>query len=159
VDEDGKPQFDWNDLLNIHASASAIVSKHKWLAEWREVSFGRQVELLALGEGIAETENEHNLFVLPLWRHAGLTGAPQLSVHARRLDESGWGAATIYFGMKEPRALINRVIHPDWKSKHWLDRLEVHFHPTGKPGDSSSRYVVVDPTGEWELRTYQANAQ
>jgi hypothetical protein len=152
LDKNGEPKFNWNDLIRIHADANAVLAKHTWLAEWREVSFGREVELHAFGEHVAETESHLKVFVLPLWRDAGLSGDPGFSVLARRGDTE-W--AQIYFGKQEARALITAVNQPDRKAKHWLDRLDVYFHPTGKPEDRSSCYAVVEPAGKWQVRTFR----
>jgi len=146
LDEFGEPNFDWKDLIKIHATATGIISKHTWLAEWRESSFGRLVELHAYGYGIAETDDDLRI-VHRLWHQAGLTGHPACKVLARRGD-TAW--AEIYFGNEEPAALIAAVSEPDWKGEHWLDRLE-------KLGAASSRYVVVDPTGNWGLHTHEGN--
>jgi hypothetical protein len=149
LDENGQPKLNWNDLVRFHAVANQVLSKHPWLAEWRENLFGRTVELHALGDNIAATENELKLFVIPLWRDAGLAGDPKFSVLARRGD-SEW--VQIYFGTEERRALITTASHPDWKAAHWLDRLDVHFHPKG-----DRRYVVVEPSGKREVRSFQAH--
>ena len=148
---DGQPTNDWMDLLWLHRKASKAIANHTWLAEWRNASPGRLVELHAFSESVGETEFDLENFVMPVWLQAGFAGEPSYVVLARRGDTS-W--AKIYFGVDDSRALVTGVSEPDAETGHWLDGLEVYFHPRCEPDEDSERYVVVEPSGDWEIRTF-----
>jgi hypothetical protein len=147
----GEPLYDWTSLEALYQRASKVIATHTWLAEWRNTSPGRLVELHAFGEGVGATEFDLQHFVLPVWQQAGFPGEPTFAVLARRDDDS-W--AQLYFSDQDPRALVTSVSEPDAKAGHWLDGLEVYFHPRCKPDEDSERYVVVGPAGNWEIREF-----
>jgi hypothetical protein len=149
LDKDGNPTYDWNTFLGVYRDASVVIAKHIWLEKWLDARPGRRVELHLFGKGIGETRFQLNNFILPLWREAGFAGQPAYSLLLRRGD-SEW--ATLYVGTEERRALVASVNEPETSPRHWLDGLNVYFHPRCKPGDKSSHYVVVEPSGRWELR-------
>lgn len=149
LDQDGNPTYDWNTFLTVYRDASTAMAKHIWLEKWRDARPGRRVELHLFGQQIGETRFQLDHFILPLWREAGLGGQPAYSLLLRRGD-SEW--ATIYGGTEERRALVASVNEPETSPSHWLDGLDVYFHPRCKPGDRSARYAVVEPSGQWELR-------
>lgn len=150
LDKEGNPTYDWDAFLQVYAEAAKVVAKHTWLLEWRDASPGRLVELHAFGKGIGEIDSDLTDFILPLWREAGFAGQPAYSLLLRR-GNMRW--ATLYFGIEETRALVASVSEPEDAPAHWLDGLRVFYHPRCKVGEQSSRYVVVQPSGEWELRT------
>ena len=118
--------------------------------QWRNASPGRRVELHVFGKEIGETRFQLNNFILPLWQEAGFAGQPAYSLLLRRGD-SEWAA--LYIGTEEKRALVAFVSEPETSPSHWLDGLNVYYHPRCRPDDKSSRYVVAEPSGGWELRT------
>src|SRR5262245_41374835 len=149
LDKRGNPTYDWNTFLGVYRDASIVISKHIWLEKWKDARPGRRVELHLFGKGIGETRFELDNFILPLWREAGFASQPAHSLLLRRGD-SEW--ATLYVGTEERRALVAYVNRPEPSPSHWLDGLDVYFHPRCKAGDKSSRYVVVEPSGKWEVR-------
>jgi hypothetical protein len=150
LDQYGNPTYDWDTFLQVYRDASTVITKHVWLLEWRNASIGRRVELHVFGKGIGKTRFQLDKFILPLWREAGFASQPAYSVLLRR-GNSEW--ATLYIGTEEKRALVASVNEPETSPIHWLDGLNVYFHPRCKPEDKSSRYVVVEPSGTWEVRT------
>jgi hypothetical protein len=92
-----------------------------------------------------------NYFVLPLWSDASFLGKPKYEILARRTN-SEW--IKIFLSPNEPKALIAYTMQPDIESKHWLDRLEVSFHPRCQGIAKNSEYVTVEPSGEHEVRTF-----
>jgi hypothetical protein len=150
IDKDGDPQYDWHAFIQLHRAASKVVGRHAWLKQWRVAGPGRSLELHAFGAGIGATPFELQNFVLPVWRDAGMSGRPEYSMLARRGDTE-W--AQLYFGKDDSRMLVTAVSRPDQSSAHWLDRLDLYFHPKCRPGEASSRYATVAPSGKWKVRT------
>lgn len=151
LDNDRQPRHSWHDFLKVHAAANDVLSKHTWLAEWREASPGRKVELHVFGDRMGISAGDLKRDVLPAWRHAGLAGEPGFRILLRR-SSSEW--SIIYFGKDEKRALIT-VNRADWKPTHWLDSLDIYFFAHAKPTEKSARYVIVEPDGKWQVQTYQ----
>jgi len=149
IDSEGNLTYDWLFFSQVYREASKVIAKQSWLVEWRNTSPGRLVELHAFGGAIGEPDFDMNTFILPLWREAGLQGDPEYSLLLRRSD-TAW--AKLYVGTKEARGLITSVSEPEGSPAHWLDGLHMYFHPRCKPDDESSRFVVVQPSGEWEQR-------
>jgi hypothetical protein len=150
LDEEGRPTYDWDAFLQAYREAAHALTRHPWLREWRHASRGRLVELHAFGTEIGETAADLDAYVLPVWRDAGLAGRPGYSLLLRRGDRE-W--ATLYIGTEEARALVTSVSHPEKSPAHWLDGLDVYYHPRCTPNERSSRYVVVQPTGQGEVHT------
>ena len=101
--------------------------------------------------GVTPTEEKDlSTSVLPAWKHAGLKGAPRYQLLLRR-EVNPW--AELYFGKDDPRALIVMAKPPHTSdlpsSRHWLDGLELLYHPTEDVPD----YVVVSPDGTWRRNT------
>jgi hypothetical protein len=153
LDEEGNPLYDWDTFLRVHQEASKVLIKHPWILEWRDAGPGRLVELHVFGIGIGETVFKLNTFILPVWREAGFAGQPTYSLLLRRGDKE-W--ATLYLGTEQTRALVTHVSQPEESPAHWLDGLEVYYHPRCKPDDKSSRYVLVQPNGQWEIHAVRA---
>ena len=108
---------------------------------WRASGVGRHVCLNAkASRGCAEPRPD--LFVLPAWNDAGLSGEPEFEVWLTREDGS---TIKVYLTSADSRALI-AFAHAE-ESGHWLDGLEIHFTP------SSPSYVLVDGAGRWVERT------
>jgi hypothetical protein len=149
LDKHGKPTYDWKTFLGVYRDASIVIAKHIWLEKWKDTRPGRRIELRLFGKEIGGTRFELENFILPLWREAGFGGQPAYHLLLRRGD-SEW--ATLYVGTEERRTLVAYVNKPETSPSHWLDGLKVYFHPRCKRGDRSSRYVVVEPSGSWELR-------
>ena len=115
-------------------------------------SGGRLLELHAFGRE-PETESDEIAFkVIPIWREAGFAGNPQYEVLARLADTSWF---QMYFNDKDPRLLVAYALNPPAKPAHWLDGIDVEFQPNCTPGTPSSKYAVIEPRGQWEIREYR----
>jgi hypothetical protein len=152
LDKNKRPTLDWYAFRRTYESAAKVISRHRWLSEWKRASPGRSIELWAIGTSIGEPPNEIESFVLPAWKDAGFKGQPQYRVLARRPSGAN---STIYFSADEPRALItsNWVYPRDQGDTFWMSRMEFNFHPRGKRDEPYSKYFVVDPSGRWQMRT------
>jgi len=150
---DGTPRSSWTDFLECFDQANEVVKRHSWLQDWLESGPGRSLELHAFGCATGSRDFDLNYFVRPLWRDAILAGEPLYEVLARRANSS-W--ARIFLNSTEPRALIAYTMEPDAKSAHWLDRLEVSFHPRCQTEEKNARYFTVLPSGELEPRRFSA---
>ena len=86
--------------------------------------------------------------VLPIWREAGFHGTPRYEVLARRADAS-W--VRLFFDDRDPRVLVSYSMEPPADPPHWLDTLDVAFHPRCAKGQPSARYAVIEPDGRWTV--------
>ncbi|HHW09611.1 MAG TPA: hypothetical protein GXX29_06525 [Firmicutes bacterium] len=159
------PQYNWHDFLKLYEEASAVIAQHTWLYEWREATPGRRVELRAFGLEIGETDSKLETIIMPVWQQAGFRGQPAYSVLARFGNHD---YVEIYFGKDDPRALVtsnsstvsfyyddNSPQAQEPKSiSHWLDSLDVYFHPRCTSGEKSERYAVIEPSGKFEVRQF-----
>lgn len=147
----GKPRYDWYTFLDLFSHVDELLSRHAWLAAWRNGAGGRLLELHAFGREPEEESDDIKYLVLPIWREAAFSGKPQYQVLAR-LGDTSW--VSMFFNDKDPRLLLNYSMDLPAKPAHWLDGLEVQFHPQCKKGDPSSRYAVVDRAGHWQVHEY-----
>lgn len=152
IDKSGKPKVDWNQLRTAYKDASRHVSTHSWLKDWKSAQRGRSIELHLFGTQIGETELEMKTAHIPAWKIAGFKGVPGYSFLLRRPDDS-W--IQVLFGRDDPRAVVTEsFVRPrDGKTRHWLDKFDLFFHPKGRRGEMD-KYLVISPTGEHELKTY-----
>lgn len=140
--KDGKPQFDWNQFLSLHASAEELVAKNAWLAEWKAAGSERRVELELAGLQ-SNTAIDLDEFVLPAWRDAGFMKQPALQLILREgpipcaevfLDQGGGGIVPIVFD--------------GCGSSHWLTAIPFSFHPKSM----APTYLRIDADAHWERR-------
>jgi hypothetical protein len=150
---DGSPRYSWTDFLDCFDRANEVIKRHSWLKEWIETGPARTLDLHAFGCTTGSVEFDLNHFVRPLWHDAVLSGEPTFEVLARRGNAS-W--AKIFLNSNEPRALIEYTMGADPKAMHWLDRLEVEFHPRCQTEGKNARYATVSPNGELEMRRFSA---
>jgi hypothetical protein len=147
----GKPQYDWYVFLDLFGHVDALLVRHTWLAEWINAGGGRLLELHAFGREPESEPDDIKSNVLPIWREAGFVGKPEYEVLAR-LGDTSW--IEMFFNDKDERLLLNYSMDLSATPVHWLDALDVQFHPKCKKGERSSRYAIVDPTGHWQVREY-----
>lgn len=148
---DGKPRYDWHDFMKLFHHVDTRLSRHAWLAGWRAVSPDRLLELHAFGRE-PETQSDWIAFqILPIWREAGFVGQPEYEVLARLADTSWF---QLILNDKDPRLLVSYSMDPPTKPLHWLDGLDVEFHPKCEPGTPSAKYAVVEPNGQFQVREY-----
>jgi len=146
-----KPRYDWQTFLGLFSEADLRLSKHAWLNEWKAATKGRLLELHAFGREPASEQDEIKYSVLPIWREAKFAGRPEFEVLAR-LGSSSW--LSIFFNNKDPRLLVNYSMELPAEPAHWLDSLNVQFHPDCQKGKPSSHYAVVQPDGQWQLHEF-----
>jgi len=141
---DGVTTHSWHDLLLTWRDAMRAVEREAWIGAWRRAGPERTVGLEVVGaRGVSQTRPEQ--LVLPAWRDAGFTAEPDFELLFRRGRK--W-CATVYLARDQPGALIDTA-KPEVGGAHWLDVLDVSFHPRGKP----PTYGRVDAVGGFELRT------
>jgi hypothetical protein len=140
---DGKPSFDWNQLLTTHARAEELVMKNPWLAEWKAAAPHRHVELLLAGLQ-SNTETQFDFFVLPPWRDAGFKKRPALQLILREGDLAS--CAEVF--LDEGGGGIVNDVSASCGSNHWLTAKPFWFHPTSL----EPTYLFIDPSGQWERR-------
>lgn len=130
---------DWRDLLKAVERAERAVEARTWLAEWKSADGERSIELQVTG---ATPINESNpvTFVQPAWELAGFEGEPEFELLLRRREH--W-AATVFLAGRDARGLITSA-RPH-TGAHWLDALDVHFHPNKR------ELVFVDAAGAHHL--------
>lgn len=147
----GKPRYSWADFTELFDRVDHLLEGHRWLREWRAAGQGRRLELHALGR---QTSGEGlNTFVLPIWREAGLRGDAVYTVLAR-LPDSSW--IQLNLNDQKPSILVAYSTGiPFTHPLHWLDALDVQFHPQCTHGEQSSRYAVVNTDGSHQIRTFQ----
>ena len=145
----GRPRYNWNQFLAVHREVERVAARHTWISAWTRAGPGRSAEARIFGMTPTE-ETDLATSVAPAWKHAGLKGAPHYQLLLRR-DDATW--AELYFGKDDPRALIVMAKPPHTSdlpsSRHWLDGLELLYHPTEDVPD----YVVVSPDGTWRRNT------
>ena len=150
--ENGDVLYDWHVFLELFTHVDRLLSRHTWLAEWKAVTPGRRLELHAFGREPAEPAEELAKYALPLWREAGLSGEPQYEVLAR---VDNWTWLRIYLNDRDPRLLVAYSIGLSPPYQHWLDGLEVAFHPKCTPGTPTARYATIKPSGERQIHEYR----
>lgn len=146
-----KPSLTWQHFLTAYAAAVRVVARHPWLTQLKNLPGKRSLELHVLGTGIGKIKHDFDTHVLPAWKHAGMFGQPTYRLLARRGDHS-W--VEIFFSDQDDRAFVCSTSTGDPNPKSLLDRLEVHWHPRGRPGEPSSQYAVIEPSGRIRLQTY-----
>lgn len=141
---DDEPTSTWHDLLDTWRAASRAVERETWIGEWIRIAPGRSVRLQVVGSrGIGETLMD--ALVLPAWRDAGFRGEPDFELTLRK---DGHWFATIFLAADERGGLVT-VTHRSAGSTHWLDNVDLAFHPRGEV----PTYARVDAEGRWEVRT------
>ncbi len=130
---------DWIDLLATVERAERAVEARTWLAEWKSAGGERSIELQLNGATPID-ESDPATFVQPAWELAGFEGEPEFELLLRR--EGQW-AATVFLAGRDARGLITAA-NPQ-AGPHWLDTLDVHFHPTKR------ELVFVDSNGAHHL--------
>jgi hypothetical protein len=153
LDASGRPKVNFDQFRSAYDDASRYLTRYSWLQDWKSAQAGRSVELWLFGTQIGIQDFEISFLYIPLWKDAGFTGGPSYSVLLRRPDDS-W--IHVLFGRDESRAVMNdSFVRPkDGKTPHWLDTFDLAFHPNGKRSEKYSKYLVISPSGEHELRTY-----
>jgi hypothetical protein len=156
---DGKPGETWNTFDEEFERGRKVVSRQKWLADWKAERRGRSIELLvqddrshAILKGVQNQMNH-------VWQQFGLRGAPRFYVLARR----GW-SSWIYLTFNEDGsfAVANEGVErrSEDLSAHWLD----HVLPSETWSEAGSkvmnfRFTVITESGQWESRIYQRPMQ
>ena len=149
------------DALRWYMRVGGGVAKNSWLAprdlyrhslvlsrstpgiyEWKAAAPGRTVEVWFNGD-LGYAEEQMDFFVGTAWRHAGFVGQPELQVVLRR---RGTACCELYLSSREPGALIVSAHSEGGAQPHWLDGLDVFYHPA-KP-----YYIKVDARGAFEKR-------
>jgi hypothetical protein len=148
----GKARYDWNDFLKLFHRVDSRLSRHTWLADWRAATSNRRLELHAFGREPEAEADEIAFQVLPIWREAGFAGKPQYEVLARLADTSWF---QMFFNDQDPRLLVSYSMDPPAKPLHWLDGIDVEFHPKCEPGAPSSKYAVIEQNGQMQIREYR----
>jgi len=144
--EDDVPALGWSDFTAVHSELERAVLPHTWLREWKARGKKHGIEAHIVGKR-PNDEDDIDSFVLPAWRHAGLTGQPYYAILLRR---AGKACGTLWFGKDESRALITDADpFGEPSSKVPLDRVKVSYHPSQEVPE----YVVVHPDGKWEKNT------
>ena len=150
--ENGKVLFDWHVFLALFSHVDELLSRHKWLAEWKAAGPGRLLELHAFGQSPASEPDDIAANVLPIWRGARFAGEPQYEVLAR-LDNHAW--LSLFLNDTDPRVLVSYSIGLSSQPLHWLDGMNVAFHPMCTRGTASARYATIAPTGEHQTHEYR----
>jgi hypothetical protein len=154
------PLYDWDQMLKEYTAASKLLEQHVWLVEWKRLSdyHTLSVEILDME---TDPESPFNRTILHRWDLTGFNGKPRFRVYA---DFDIDGIVVIIFGPDDPRILIIRadnyvftpdgLIQKDPEIDHWMHKLDVYFDPKSCDLDEKyNRYVIVQPSGEWELKT------
>ncbi len=144
-----RPRYDWYDFIDLFHHVDGLLTRHAWLAEWKSAGRGRVVELHAFGRGPASADLGGE--VLPIWHEAGFRGRPRYEVLARRGNQS-W--VRMYFNDDDPKLLISYSMDRPANPVHWLDALDVAFHPRCRTDEPSARYAVIEPDGTWQIREF-----
>ena len=140
--ENGKPLYDWNQLLQIHQNVEKTVARHRWVSQWKKAGPGRTVELSFCGKLMIDAFNPE-WEVYPAWKSAGLRGMPQTQIQLCRPDRT---QITVYFGNQETRALITEAEPPQSeKLRFWLDSVRLSYSAQ----DTVPQYGTVTPDGTW----------
>ncbi len=126
---------DWSDLLAAVERAERAVEARSWLAEWKSAGGERAIEL-RLVDAHALYEHDPAMFVQPASELAGFEGEPEFEFLLRR---EGLWTATVFLAGHDARGLI--VAANPRAGPHWLDELDVHFHPQKR------ELIYVDASG------------
>ena len=143
------PRYTWTDFLDCFQRASEVVSSRPWFEGWLDIGPDRRLELHAFGCAPASGETELAYWVRPRWQDAGYSGRPEYEFVARRSPRE-W--VTLYLGDSEGSALVGSTIGPDPDASHWLDRLDLNFHPRCEENDRTSTFATISSTGELQMR-------
>jgi len=151
----GEATKNWTEFLKAYHEAEEFVSTLQWLKDLKTLSDDRSVELHMLGTGFGEADFDLETFILPVWKHEGFAGKPSYSLLARR-GEHSW--VQLVFGSKDRRCLVlsttGMLLSSPLSPQCELDRLELSWHPKGKPDDEYSRYAIVDEDGTIHVKSY-----
>ncbi len=147
----GEPRYDWNDFLALFNHVDGLLSRHSWLEGWKKATEGRLLELHAFGLEPETEADEIRADVLPIWREAKLSGRPKYQILARIKNES-W--VELFLNDRDPRMIVSYSMDLPVHPAHWLDGLDVEFHPGCRKGEASARYAVIEPDGTWAMREY-----
>jgi hypothetical protein len=143
---DGRPTLGWDVFLRTYVDASDALARQPWLLAWKSAGPDRSIRLQASGtQGHAAWMLE--ALVLPAWIHAGFDGEPAFELS---LSRGRTRCATVFLARRDASALITTA-KPTKAGEHELDRLELSFHPRGKP----PTYARVGPDGRIEVRTIE----
>lgn len=141
--KDGRPQFDWHQLLATHAEAEKLVAKNPWLAEWKAGGTGRRVELQLAGLK-SNTATDFDFFVSLPWQDAGFKSAPAVQLILRSSDKQP--CAEVF--LDQGGGGIVPIVFDGCGSTHWLTAKPFSFHPQSL----EPTYLHVDRDGRWERR-------
>ena len=156
---DGKPAETWKTFDEEFERARKVISRQKWLADWKTARRGRSVELLVQGDRSHPTLKGIKNRMNRVWQQFGLNGAPRFYVLARR---SGFSWMSLTFNEDGSFAVANEFVERRSKdlSPHWLDHLG-HSETWSEAGSKimNFRFTVITESGQWQSRVYQRPMQ
>lgn len=147
--KDDRPVYTWADFRSYFEGANKILSRQRWLVDFKKLPGSRSVDVRLYGVGVADSSPALKE-VVELWRHAGLSGMPYGQAFAR----CGKGCTSLYFGKEDDRLLVAYSWIEGRSPLCPIDRLEVSWSGVSKPGSPESRYAIIHPDGTIEERHY-----
>jgi hypothetical protein len=145
------PSLTWQDFLGAYAAAELAMSRHPWLTTLKKFDGDRSLELHLLGTGLGVSGDNLDNYILPAWRHAGMSGMPKYRLLVRRGKHS-W--MELFFSDEDPRAFVRSTSGMDPNPQCELDRLTVSWHPRGKRGETHSQYALIANDGGVQVQTF-----
>ncbi len=152
--EEGKPAQTWNAFDQEFRQASEVISREKWLSDWKSQQHGRSVELRVKGDRshamFKGTENKMN----HVWQQFGLKGTPRFYVLARRTGDS---SIDLVFNEDGSEAVAKEFVEKknEELSPHWLDHLAYGTWSEAGSNIINDRFTVITADGQRQSRVYQ----
>jgi hypothetical protein len=135
----GKPAYDWNQLLEIFGKIDLAVCQHGWIKEWIESGANRTAEAQVFGVRPYAKTDFHDFVETP-WDKADIDGRPYYEILLR--ENRKW-VATLYISDDINTAMITNLEGAG--GNHWMDNKILSYHP------SAPKVIVVDKSGHWRI--------
>lgn len=123
-----------DDFFAARDRAANRLAAHHWLAQWKDVSSDRSVEIHVVGADPAGDDG--NSSAMGHWQQAGLLGTPTVRVLLRADHRLG----ELWIGDGDPHALVIWM-QPEAAAKHFLDERDIYSR-------SMHGCLVVSPNGQ-----------
>src|SRR6266404_1069986 len=148
-----KPTETWNVFDEEFTRASEVISREKWLADWKSQQHGRSVELWVEGDRSHPIIKGEENRMKHVWQQFGLKRAPRFYVLARR---TGYSSIDLAFNEDGSQAVANEFMERKSKelSAHWLDHIR--YRNWGEAGSNvlNDEFAVITADGQWQSRVY-----
>jgi len=134
-----KPEYDWNQFLEIFSKIDQAVCQQGWIKDWIESGKNRTAEAQVFGVRPYTETDFHDSVEIP-WDKAKLKSKPYYEILLR--EDSKW-VGTLYISEDNNTTMITNLNGA--KGNHWLDDKKLCYHP------SSPSVIVVNKSGNWRM--------